>query len=224
MPMKILIVEDDMLLAEAICDFFTIKGWQTEAVHDGQKALERALSGSWQMILLDVMLPGMDGFSVCSSIRQFSNVPVFFITARVMEEDELKGFAAGADDYIIKPFSLPVLHAKVMAVIGRISGCRPDERIRRGNVEMDLQTRKISVCGETLSLAPKDGEILRFLLENPNRTLTREQLLVRFWGYEYEGNERVIDNHIKKLRKVLAGSDCSIRTVHKTGYRLEVQI
>ena len=224
MGMRILIVEDDLLLAEAINDFFSHKGWQTEKAHDGNEALEMAAAGSWQMILLDVMLPERDGFSVCRSIRKFSDVPVFFITARVLEEDELNGYAVGADDYVTKPFSLPVLYAKVMAVMGRLRGERPSDRIKRGNVEVDLQTRKAFICGEELCLPPKEWEMLSFFLENPNRTFTREQLIIRFWGYDFEGNERVVDNHIKKLRKALAGSGCSITTVRKSGYRMEVPI
>lgn len=222
MGMRILIVEDDRLLAEAVNDYFSAKGWQAEEAHDGNSALEMAVSGFWQMILLDVMLPGMDGFSVCRRIRETSDVPVFFITARVLEEDELNGYAVGADDYVTKPFSLPVLYAKVMAMMGRIRGERPEDRIRRGNVEVDLQTRKVFVCGKEQSLPPKEFEILLFFLENLNRTFTREQLLIRFWGYDFDGNERVVDNHIKKLRKVLAGSSCVIHTVRKTGYRMEV--
>src|SRR5699024_2676352 len=135
-----------------------------------------AKSGSWQMILLDVMLPGRDGFSVCRRIRQFSDVPVFFITARVLEEDELNGYAVGADDYVTKPFSLPVLYAKVMAMMGRLRGDRASDRIRRGDVEVDLQMRKAFICGAELSLPPKEWEMLSFFLENPNRTFTREQL------------------------------------------------
>lgn len=220
--MRILIVEDDCLLAEAVSDYFSAKGWQTEEAHDGNSALEMAASANWQMILLDVMLPGMDGFSVCREIRQSSDVPVFFITARVLEADELNGYAVGADDYVTKPFSLPVLYAKVMAMMGRIRGGRPEERVRRGDVEVDAGTRKVYVQGKERFLPPKECEMLLFFLENPNRTFTREQLLIRFWGYDFDGNERVVDNHIKKLRKALAGSVCVIRTVRKSGYRMEV--
>ena len=202
--MRILIVEDDCLLAEAVSDYFSAKGWQTEEAHDGNSALEMAASGNWQMILLDVMLPGMDGFSVCREIRRSSDVPVFFITARVLEADELNGYAVGADDYVTKPFSLPVLYAKVMAMMGRIRGGRPEERVRRGDVEVDAGTRKVYVQGKERFLPPKEFEMLLFFLENPNRTFTREQLLIRFWGYDFDGNERVVDNHIKKLRKALA--------------------
>ena len=179
--MRILIVEDDCLLAEAVSDYFSAKGWQTEEAHDGNSALEMAASGNWQMILLDVMLPGMDGFSVCREIRRSSDVPVFFITARVLEADELNGYAVGADDYVTKPFSLPVLYAKVMAMMGRIRGGRPEERVRRGDVEVDAGTRKVYVQGKERFLPPKEFEMLLFFLENPNRTFTREQLLIRFW-------------------------------------------
>ncbi len=122
MELRLLIVEDDRLLAEAVSDYFTAKGWKTKIVYNGKDAAERAVNGSWQMILLDVMLPGRDGFSVCRKIREQTDTPIFFITARVMEEDELNGYAAGADDYITKPFSLPVLYAKVMAMTGRVRG------------------------------------------------------------------------------------------------------
>ena len=122
MELRLLIVEDDRLLAEAVSDYFTAKGWKTKIVYNGKDAAERAVNGSWQMILLDVMLPGQDGFSVCRKILEQTDTPIFFITARVMEEDELNGYAAGADDYITKPFSLPVLYAKVMAMTGRVRG------------------------------------------------------------------------------------------------------
>lgn len=222
--MKILIVEDDRLLAEAVSDFFSLKGWETQCAYNGDTALSLMETGDWQMILLDVMLPGRDGFSVCRNLRKFSDVPVFFITARVLEEDELNGYAVGADDYVTKPFSLPVLYAKVMAVIGRIRGERPYERIRRADVEVNVQTKKAFIAGKELELPAKEWELLRFFLEYPNRTFTREQLLIRFWGYDFEGNERVIDNHIKKLRRILAGTRCMIRTVRKSGYRMEVTV
>ena len=142
----------------------------------------------------------------------------------MLEEDELNGYAAGADDYVTKPFSLPVLHAKVMAMMNRLRGERPGDRICAGGIEVDTQRRKALVNGVEQSLPPKEYEMLVFFLENPNRTFTREQLLIRFWGYDFEGNERVVDNHIKKLRKALAGSACQIHTVRKSGYRMEVSI
>lgn len=149
---------------------------------------------------------------------------VFFITARVMEEDELNGYAAGADNYITKPFSLPVLYAKVMAMTERVRGTADADLIVRGNVTVNICTRRVSVRGTDCSLAPKEYEMLLLFLKDPNRTFTREQLLVRVWGYDFEGNERVVDNHIKKLRKALEGSACRIHTVRNTGYRMEVSV
>lgn len=223
MKLKILIVEDDLLLAEAVSDYFEGKGWETEQVHDGVTAVEKAEADNYQMILLDVMLPGMNGFEVCRKIRQNSDIPIFFITARVLEEDELTGYAAGADDYITKPFSLPVLYAKIMAMMARLRGGRPMEKLKKGGVEMDLRTGQVMISGQKCSLPPKEYELLRFFLENPDRIFTRDQLLTRFWGYDFEGNERVVDNHIKKLRRFLQGSRCMIQTVRKTGYRMEVE-
>ena len=223
MKLKILIVEDDLLLAEAVSDYFEGKGWETEQVHDGVTAVEKVEADNYQMILLDVMLPGMNGFEACRKIRQNSDIPIFFITARVLEEDELTGYAAGADDYITKPFSLPALYAKVMAMMARLRGERPMEKLKKGGVEMDLRTGQVMICGQKCEMPPKEYELLRFFLENPDRIFTRDQLLTRFWGYDFEGNERVVDNHIKKLRKFLQDSRCMIQTVRKTGYRMEVE-
>ena len=224
MELRLLIVEDDRLLAEAVSDYFTAKGWKTKIVYNGKDAAERAVNGSWQMILLDVMLPGQDGFSVCRKIREQTDTPIFFITARVMEEDELNGYAAGADDYITKPFSLPVLYAKVMAMTGRVRGSSLADLVVKGSVTVNLRTRSVTVRGLDCPLAPKEYEMLLLFLKNPNRVFTREQLLVRLWGYDFEGNERVVDNHIKKLRKALEGSTCRIHTVRNAGYRMEVSV
>ena len=224
MELKLLIVEDDRLLAEAVSDYFTGKGWETDVVYDGDSAVEKAERKSYQMILLDVMLPGRDGFSVCRKIREMTETPVFFITARVMEEDELNGYAVGADDYITKPFSLPVLYAKVMAMTGRVRGTYLADLIVKGSVTVNVRTRSVTVRGMDCPLAPKEYEMLLLFLRNPNRTFTRDQLLTRLWGYDFEGNERVVDNHIKKLRKALEGSTCRIHTVRNTGYRMEVSI
>ena len=224
MGLKILIVEDDRLLAEAVSDYFTGKGWKTDVVYDGDSAVETVERKSYQMILLDVMLPGRDGFYVCRKIREMSETPVFFITARVMEEDELNGYAVGADDYITKPFSLPVLYAKVMAMTGRLRGGAGSGMLVRGDVTVNVRMREVEAAGRECPLAPKEYELLVLFLENPNRIFTRDQLLIRLWGYDFDGNERVVDNHIKKLRKALSGSRCQIRTVRKSGYRMEVSV
>lgn len=223
MKLNMLIVEDDPLLAEAIGDYFGSKGWSAVVAEDGEKALELYETDNFQLILLDIMLPKQNGFSICREIRKTSDVPIFFITARAMEEDELNGYALGADDYIKKPFSLSILYAKAMAVMARARGKNSLHLLRRGGIEINTHTREVSVKSRLCQLAPLEYQMLVFFLENPNRIFSREQLLIRFWGYDFEGNERVVDNHIKKLRKAIADSDCVIQTARKAGYRMEVR-
>lgn len=221
MERRLLIVEDDCLIAEAVADYFTSKGWLVKTEESGIRALRRLERESFHLILLDVMLPFMDGFSLCKKIRQDSDVPVIFITARAMEEDKLNGYSLGADDYVTKPFSLPVLYAKAMALTGRIQG--KTSFLEAGVLKVDVKSHKVWKQGNILGLPPKEYDMLVFFLENPGRIYSREQLLIRFWGYDFDGNERVVDNHIKKLRKAMGSCGCSIQTVPKSGYRLEVE-
>lgn len=220
MGQRLLIVEDDCLLAEAAADYFTGKGWEVETEENGELALERLDRQSFQLILLDVMLPGKNGFSVCRRIREGSDVPVIFITARSMEEDMLNGYSLGADDYVTKPFSLPVLYAKAMALTARIRG-RNSMR-ESGGLRVDTAAHRVWKQGRLLELPPKEYEMLLFFMENPGRLYSREQLLIRFWGYDFDGNERVVDNHIRKLRRAIGSCGCAIQTVRRAGYRLEV--
>ena len=220
MEQRLLIVEDDRLLAEAGADYFVGKGWAVETCADGARALEILERNHFHLILLDVMLPGMDGFALCRRIRRDSDVPVIFITARVMEEDMLNGYSLGADDYVPKPFSLPVLYAKAMALTGRVRG--RGKFLEAGRLRVDTKSRQVWRDGERLSLPPREYELLLFFLENPGRIFSRQQLLIPFWGYEFDGNERVVDNHIKKLRKALGSWGGSVQTVRGSGYRLEV--
>lgn len=222
MKPRILIVEDDSILGPLISDYFEREDWNTVIAVDGQEAMELFEEQSYDLILLDVMLPKQDGFTVCRKMRTISDVPIFFITARVLEEDELHGYSLGADDYITKPFSLPVLYAKAMSMMKRVRGTESLQKMKKGNIEIDLGTKHVTIQGETCHLPKLQYEILVYFLENPNRILTRDQILIRFWGYDFDGNERVVDTHIKKLRKAIAGSDCKIITVHKAGYRMEV--
>ena len=220
MEQKLLIVEDDRLMAEAAADYFTGKGWIVKTAENGAEALGILERESFHLILLDVMMPGRDGFAVCREIRRLSDVPVIFITARVLEEDMLNGYSLGADDYVTKPFSLPVLYAKAMALTGRVHG--GGAVLTAGSLKVDVKSRRVWNHEQPLSLPPKEYEMLLFFLENPGRIYSREQLLIRFWGYDCDGNERVVDNHIKKLRKAIDGCGCSIQTVRKSGYRMEV--
>jgi len=224
MKPRLLIVEDDPVLGSLIQDFFEREEWDSCLAQDGEMGLELFEEQSYDLILLDVMLPKKDGFTVCKKIRESSDVPIFFITARVLEEDELHGYSLGADDYITKPFSLPVLYAKATTLMKRLRGNESLRILKKGNIEIDLGTKQVVIAGEFCHLPKLQYEILLYLLENPNRILTRDQILIRFWGYDFEGNERVVDTHIKKLRKAIAGSDCKITTIHKAGYRMEVPV
>lgn len=221
--MRMLLVEDDFLMQEAVADYFGSKGWEVTSVCNGTKALEMWEIQSFQLVLLDVMMPETNGFTVCRRIREKSDVPVIFITARAQEEDKLYGYSLGADDYVIKPFSLPVLYAKSMALMARVRGGNPHHRVRCQNIEVDVRTREVWVENSQAALPPREYELLLFFLENPGRVHSREQLLTRFWGYDFDGNERVVDNHIKKLRAALGSSGRMIQTVRKAGYRLEVR-
>lgn len=222
MKQRLLIVEDDPILGQLISDYFEREDWDTVLASDGELALEKFEEEIFQLILLDIMLPKLDGFSVCKKIRENSDIPIFFITARVLEEDELYGYALGADDYITKPFSFPVLYAKATSMMKRMRGDESLRKIKKGNIEIDMGTNRVTINGKLCHLPKLEYQILVYLLENPNRILSRDQLLIRFWGYDFDGNERVVDNHIKKLRKAIADSDCKITTVHKAGYRMEV--
>lgn len=224
MKLRLLIVEDDPNLGELISHYFMRKDWETVIATDGDEALEKFNEENFQLILLDIMLPKQDGFTVCRKIRENSDIPIFFITARVIEEDELRGYALGADDYITKPFSLPVLFAKATSMMNRVRGGEISHKIKRGNIEVDIRNHVVSINGKISHLPTMEYNMLLFFLENPNRIFSRDQLIVRFWGYDFDGNERVVDNHIRKLRKAIVGSDCKIQTIHKTGYRLEVSI
>lgn len=221
MEHRLLIMEDDRLRAEAAADYFTAKGWNVKTSKNGVMVLELLKTMSFYLILLDVMMPEMDGFTLCRGIREESDVPIIFITVRVLEEDMLYGYALGADDYVTKPFSLPILYAKAKALTERVQ--KKASLLEAGGLKVDVGRRQMLRDGNLLSLPPKEYEILLFFLKNPGRTFSREQLLVCFWGYDFDGNERVVDNHIKKLRKAIGSCGCAVRTVRGFGYRMEME-
>lgn len=222
MKPRLLIVEDDKVLGPLIGDYFEREEWDTVIAQDGEVAMEKFIEENFQLVLLDIMLPRQDGFTVCKKIRERSDIPIFIITARVLEEDELHGYALGADDYITKPFSFPILYAKATSMLKRVRGSRSFHKMQKGDIEIDMGTNSVTIQGKPCHLPKLQYQILLYLLENSNRIISREQLLIRFWGYDFDGNERVVDNQIKKLRKAIADSTCKITTVHKSGYRMEV--
>ena len=218
--MKILLAEDDRRLQTIIRDYFQAKGQAVVCADDGEQALAAFGQEVFDAVLLDVMMPRLDGFAAGQALRRQSQVPILFLTARVQEEDQLRGFALGADDYITKPFSLPVLYAKVEALVRRANG-QTDDILTAGRVQVDTAKRQAFVDGRPISPAPKVYDLLLCLLRQKGRIFSREQLLDGVWGLDHDGSDRVVDNHIKKLRKALGPCAGYIRTATGIGYGLE---
>ena len=230
MVQRLLIVEDDCLMAEAAVDYFTAKGWEADTEEDGIQALEILKRKSFHLILLDVMIPGMDGFALCGEIRRISDVPIIFITARVMEEDKLNGYALGADDYIEKPFDTKELVARVKAVLRRYKPAAPapaapsEKCVQYADLSINLTNYSVVCDGRQVEMPPKELELLYFLAASPNQVFTREQLLDQIWGYEYIGDTRTVDVHIKRLReKIKDHPGWSISTVWGIGYKFDTK-
>ncbi len=219
---KILIVEDEAKLREVLCDYFASRGERPIEACDGFEALARMEECEFDAVLLDIMMPGLDGLSVCRAVRKTNDVPILFLTALSDEEDKLLGYELGADDYITKPFSLSVLYAKTMALIKRNErSVLAGDRIEAGGITLVRSTRKVFAGKQEIALTPKEYALLLCLMQNKNRVLSREQLLVKCWGYDYEGESRAVDTHIKRLREKLGDCASCIQTVIKAGYRLE---
>lgn len=218
----ILLAEDDKALSALMQDFFRAAGVTVTPAYDGEQALVLAQAQPFDLLVLDVMMPHLNGLEVCEAVRQESDVPVIFVTALGQEGDTLAGFRAGADDYITKPFSLSVLYAKTMALIKRNErSVLAGDRIEAGGITLVRSTRKVFAGKQEIALTPKEYALLLCLMQNKNRVLSREQLLVKCWGYDYEGESRAVDTHIKRLREKLGDCAGCIQTVIKAGYRLE---
>lgn len=224
MAYHFLLVEDDAEIREIITDYFNEKSegeYRIDAACSGGEGAEKTLEQEYDLIFLDIMLPELDGFTLCRELRKRSDVPIIFITARQGEDDKLHGYRLGCDDYISKPFSLAELYAKATALLRRAKGTVRTERITAGRIELNPHRCEAFVDGKELVLAPIEYAILKILMENRGRMVSRESLLLRIWGYDFEGDERVLDNHMKKLRKSLGEAAKQIKTVIKRGYKLE---
>ena len=223
MDYRIMVAEDEPKLREVVCDYLLSRGDVPVPAGDGLEALSLAEEdGNFDAVVLDVMMPGLDGFAVCRALRQRSAVPILFLTALSDEEDKLWGYELGADDYITKPFSLSLLYAKVTALIRRDrGGVLTGDTLRCGDLEVSLSSRRVRAGGRELSLTPKEYALLTCLMRNRNMVMSREQLLVKCWGYDYEGESRAVDTHIRRLREKLGPYGACIKTVIKAGYKLE---
>lgn len=230
---KILIVDDDVNIAELISLYLTKECFDTLMVHDGDAAIREFTSYQPNLVLLDLMLPGIDGYEVCREIRKTSSVPIIMLSAKGEIFDKVLGLELGADDYIIKPFDSKELVARVRAVLRRFNPIvkeEPQAPVPSGeyvaypDLVINLSNYSVQYLGETIEMPPKELELLYFLASNPNQVFTREQLLDHIWGYEYFGDTRTVDVHIKRLReKIKDHKDWSLATVWGIGYKFEAK-
>ncbi|AXU73292.1 TPA: response regulator transcription factor [Clostridioides difficile] len=220
---KILIVEDEKRMQSIIVEYMQKGGYTCITADDGVEALTILKSNNIDLMILDIMMPYLDGFSVCRVSREMTNIPIIILTAKGEEEDKLKGYEYGADDYITKPFSPKVLLAKVNALLRRYTTDIPKNSLSLGKIFIMVASRQVYVEDKLIDLTYKEFELLRLFMENPNQVFSREKLLNCIWGYDFEGNTRTVDTHIKTLRKKLGSEGHYIVTLIRSGYKFEVK-
>lgn len=228
MEQSILIVEDELRMRNLIKDYFNKYGYKTYEAENGIEAMKVFKNTKVDLIILDVMMPYMDGFQVCELIRKESNIPIIMLTAKSEEDDKLSGYDLGADDYVTKPFSPKVLVAKAKALLKRVTS-EDDAQLSEYHVfnqdglEVDEMSHKVCTDGEEIQLSPKEYDLLLFFIENKNIALTRDKLLDGVWGMDYYGDLRTVDTHVKRLREKLKQKSYLISTVRGSGYKFEVK-
>ncbi len=205
MPMKILVVDDERLLVKGIKFNLENEGYQVECAYDGTAAVELARTGGFDLIILDLMMPEIDGLGACMRIREFSNVPIIMLTARSEDTDKIIGFECGADDYITKPFNILELKARIRAMLRRATGSAAQGKspITVGDLTLDTEQRVAIRDGEVVELTAKEYDLIELLMKNPRRVYSRENLMNVVWGYSYTGDYRTVDVHIRRLREKL---------------------
>ncbi|HBG5343158.1 TPA: response regulator transcription factor [Clostridioides difficile] len=220
---KILVVEDEKRMQSIIVEYMQKGGYTCITADDGVEALTILKSNNIDLMILDIMMPYLDGFSVCRVSREMTNIPIIILTAKGEEEDKLKGYEYGADDYITKPFSPKVLLAKVNALLRRYTTDILKNSLSLGKIFIMVASRQVYVEDKLIDLTYKEFELLRLFMENPNQVFSREKLLNCIWGYDFEGNTRTVDTHIKTLRKKLGNEGHHIVTLIRSGYKFEVK-
>ena len=221
---KILVVDDESRMRKLIKDFLEREGYQILEAADGLEALDIFYENKEiALIILDVMMPKMDGWGVCQEIRRMSQVPIVMLTARSEERDELRGFELGVDEYVTKPFSPKILVARVAAILKRAKSAMPEELLSVGGIEVDKAAHIVRVDGKDIDMSVKEFELLLYFLENQKLALTREKILNNVWNYDYFGDARTIDTHVKKLRSKLGVKGNYIKTIWGMGYKFEVE-
>lgn len=220
---KILVVDDEARMRKLVRDYLAVKGFEVEEAADGEEAVNRFMADrDIGLIVMDVMMPKMDGYEALSTIRSVSDVPVIMLTARSEERDELKGFSLGVDEYITKPFSPKILVARVEAILRRSkpeSG--EEEKLSAGGIEINKTAHEVTIDGEPVELSYKEFELLTYFLEHRGIALSREKILNNVWNYDYYGDARTIDTHVKKLRAKMGKKGEYIRTIWGMGYKFD---
>lgn len=220
---KILVVDDEQRMRKLVKDFLVKQEYTVLEAEDGEKAVDIFFSEkNISLIILDVMMPRMDGWAVCREIRQYSEVPIIMLTAKSGEKDELLGFELGVDEYISKPFSPKILVARVQAILRRSNGIDNDN-IEIGGIVLNKSAHEVSIDGEKLELSFKEFELLTYFIENRGIALSREKILNNVWNYDYYGDARTIDTHVKKLRNKMGQKGNCIKTIWGMGYKFEVE-
>ena len=221
--MRLLVVEDEKKLCDMIAKSLHQAGYEVDTCNDGEEALEMAHNKEYDIILLDVMLPKLTGFEVCQQIREFSDMPIIMLTARSEERDELQGFELGVDEYISKPFSPKILVARVGAILRRTGQDGQDNILEAGGIRLDKAAHLVTADGKNVELSFKEFELLTYFLENQGIALSREKILNNVWNYDYFGDARTIDTHVKKLRSKMGEKGEYIKTIWGMGYKFEVE-
>lgn len=223
--MTLLIVDDEARIRDLIRKYAALEGYNVEEASNGMEVIEKCRQKNYDLIIMDVMMPELDGFSACREIRRKSQVPVIMLSARGEEYDRIHGFELGIDDYVVKPFSPRELMMRVSAVLKRTAANAPaasdGERVTIGDMVVDFAARQVTIKGEKLNLSPKEYDLLFYMVRNRGIALTREKLISDVWGYDFFGDDRTLDTHIKLLRKSLGDYADKITTLRGVGYRFE---
>ena len=222
---KILVVDVESRMRKLVRDFLTKSGYEVLEAGDGSEALDIFFdehNSDIALLILDVMMPKMDGWQVCKEIRQYSKVPIIMLTARSDERDELQGFELGVDEYISKPFSPKILVARVEAILRRTNQLGDDGKLEAGGIVIDKAAHQVTIDGQNIDLSYKEFELLSYFMENQGIALSREKILNNVWNYDYFGDARTIDTHVKKLRSKMGAKGDLIKTIWGMGYKFEV--
>ena len=221
--LKILVVDDESRMRKLVKDFLTKKGFTVIEAGDGEEAVDKFFEvKDIALIILDLMMPKIDGWQVCREIRQYSKVPIIMLTAKSDEKDELQGFDLGVDEYITKPFSPKILVARVEAILRRSNVLAADDTMEAGGIELNKAAHEVLIDGKSVELSYKEFELLAYFMSNQGVALSRERILNNVWNYDYFGDARTIDTHVKKLRSKLGAKGEYIKTIWGMGYKFEV--